>query len=58
MWKEECLKTLQVNYDKGSHYFSHEQYMSDALKVIPIGKLVDFKTLPKQCMPFFEVKEG
>ena len=38
------------------HSFDHDQYIEDSLNQSPIGQLINFKILLKQCIPHLRLK--
>ncbi|KAL6228149.1 hypothetical protein ACLB2K_002103 [Fragaria x ananassa] len=56
-WKAECLKILQINFDKDSRTFSSDMVIQEALQNSSIGQSKDFKQIQKLCMPFMKFKK-
>ncbi|XP_061996179.1 leucine--tRNA ligase, cytoplasmic-like isoform X1 [Rosa rugosa] len=56
-WKAECLKILQINFNRDSHTFSSDKVIQEALQKSSIGQSKDFRQIQKLCMPFMKFKK-
>ncbi|KAM5550873.1 leucine--tRNA ligase, cytoplasmic-like [Rosa sericea] len=56
-WKAECLKILQINFNRDSRTFSSDKVIQEALQKSSIGQSKDFRQIQKLCMPFMKFKK-
>ncbi|XP_024188542.1 leucine--tRNA ligase, cytoplasmic isoform X1 [Rosa chinensis] len=56
-WKAECLKILQINFNRDGRTFSSDKVMQEALQKSSIGQSKDFRQIQKLCMPFMKFKK-